>query len=498
MPISPRSVLAATLALLVCGASTLSAQQALTLEEAIAHARAYNPDLQVTLSEAELANWDVRAAFGALFPQASVSSGLTWQGAGEQRFGSLTAGQLGFGDQPSFLFSSYTLGLSYTLSGSSLRAPARARAARSGARARGEAADADLVLAVTRAYLDLQRQSSLVDLVARQGERAEANLRLAAAQEAVGAATLLDVRQAEVQVGRSEVTALQAEQAVNTARLTLLQQMGLALDRAIDPVTRFPLEPVQWNEAELFRMARERNPALDALRATEEVASVEVQQARSAYYPSLSMQAGLSGFTRRASDSEFLLSQVEGQSQQLIRQCEFQNEIFRRLAEPLPEQDCDDFLLTPDQRGAALAANRQFPFDFTRQPPQVSLTVSLPIFQGLERQRSLEAARMQQRNAVHRLREREMALRVEASRLLGAARTAFRTVELEERNRELAESQLRLARAQFELGDIGFLGLVEAEAVLAQADRDRLEAEFRYHELRAEMEALVGGGLPGG
>lgn len=485
-------------ALFLCAAGPLAAQEPMTLEDAIAHARGFNPEYRVAVGEEVLADWDVRAAVGGLFPTASFSSGLSWQGSGEQRIGGLTAGQLGVGAQPSFLFSSYSLGVNYTLTGASLRAPSRARAARTQTRARIQGAGSDLALAVTRAYLDLQRQSELVGLVRLERERAEANLRLARGQEAVGTATALDVRQAEVQVGRAEVAILQAEQAVVTARLGLLQQMGVDTDREVDPVTRFAVTPVPWTEQELVAAAHEHNPGLAALRAGEDVADVDVAQARSAYYPSLSLQAGLSGFTRRAGDDEFFLAQVEAQTQQFIRQCEFQNELFRRLAEPLPEQDCDEFFLTPEQRQAALDANRNFPLDFTRQPAQLSLTVSVPIFQGLERQRALEAARIQRSSARERARERELALRVEASRLVSAARTAYRTVELEERNRELAESQLRLARAQFELGDVSFLELVEAEAVRAQADREYLEAVFRYHETRAEMEALVGGSLPGG
>jgi outer membrane protein len=486
------------LALLVaCLAAPVSAQEPLTLEEALSLARGENPNVQISAGEAEVADWEVRSAMGSLLPSASASSGFAWQGSGEQRFGSLTAGQLGFGDEPSYLFSSYSLGLNYTLSGSTLRAPSRARASRGAALARSDETRITVELEVTRAYLDLQRQGALVGLVARELERAEANLRLAEAQEAVGSATPLAVRQAEVQVGRAEVAVLQAEQAVRSARLTLLQRMGVELDREVEPVTEFPVEPVRESEEALVRMAMDRNPGLSALRSAEEVAAVDVSSARSAYYPTLSLQAGISGFTRRASESNFLLAQVERQEQQLLGQCQFQNELFRRLAEPLPTEDCDRYRLTDSQRQAALDQNRRFPFDFTRQPAQASLTLSLPLFQGLDRQYQLEQAQVQRTNAVHRLREQERAVRVEVSQLTAAAHTAYRTVELEERNRELAEAQLRLARAQFELGDSNFLELVEAEAIRAQADRDYLEAVYQLHEHRARLQALLGGNLAG-
>jgi outer membrane protein len=502
-PPAPSGLVPTLAAVLVLGltgaialAGGLAAQEPLTLREAVDRALAYHPEIRTAAGDEAVAEWDVRSARGSLFPFATASSGVSWQGGGEQRFGSLTAGQLGFGDQPSFLFSSYNLGLSYTLSGSVLRAPARARASHSAAEARTRDAEAAVALEVTRAYLELQRASRTVGLVALELERARANLRLAEGQERVGSATVLDVNQAEVQEGRAEVALLRAEQVARGSRLALLRLVGMELDREVEAVTELPVAPVEWTEGELYRTAVELNPELASLRARAEAAGIEARMARSAYYPSLSVQAGVSGFTRRASQSDFLLAQVEQQERQLVGQCEFQNDIFRRLAEPLPTQDCDELLLTDQQRQAALDQNRQFPFGFVRQPAQLSLTVSVPIFQGLDRQRQLEAARIQRDDARYRIRDREQALRAEVARLLDTARTAFRAVELETRNRELAERQLGLARTRFELGDSDFLDLAEAEALRAQADRDYLDAVFEYHETLARIAALSGRALP--
>ena len=74
----------------------------LTLDEAIDIARQNNPGLQAIRNDEDFANWNVRSAYGALFPSASVNGGVSWQGGGEQTFGSLTAKQLGFANQPRF------------------------------------------------------------------------------------------------------------------------------------------------------------------------------------------------------------------------------------------------------------------------------------------------------------------------------------------------------------------------------------------------------------
>ncbi|SVA98401.1 uncharacterized protein METZ01_LOCUS151255, partial [marine metagenome] len=82
----------------------------LSLEEALEIARANNPGYRQVRNDIELADWGVRQAYGSLLPSASASGGTSWQGAGEQQFGSLTLGDLGFLNQPSYYFSNYFVG----------------------------------------------------------------------------------------------------------------------------------------------------------------------------------------------------------------------------------------------------------------------------------------------------------------------------------------------------------------------------------------------------
>jgi outer membrane protein len=464
----------------------------LSLEEAIATAHANNPGFQVTRNDEELASQDVRSALGGLLPTASVSSGMAWQGAGEQRFGTLTAEQLGFRNQPSYYSSSYSLGMSYTLSGSTLLAPRQARAAREATEARIETGGANLALQITQTYLEVLRQDEALNVVRRELERAEYNLRLAEGQLEVGSATPLDVKQAEVAVGRARVTVLRTENAGRTARIRLLVGMGLDPDPDVRLTTRFEVTEPLWTEGELVALALERNPALDALRASLRANDVAVRAARSRFLPSLSLSAGISGFTQRASSTGFLIAQAEGQSEAQIQQCQFQNDLYSRLADPLPPMNCGLLQLSDADRQGISDRNSYFPFDFTGQPPQLSLTVSLPLFSGFSRSRQLQSARVEQENVRHRVREQELGLRAEISAGLSAVRTAWRTAEIEEQNSAVADDQLRLAREQYAVGSASFLQLVEAETLKAQADRDRIGSVHTYHETLADLEAVVG------
>jgi outer membrane protein len=470
---------------------------ALTLEEAIDIARQNNPGLQAALNDEDVANWNVRSAYGSLFPSASVNGGVSWQGAGEQTFGSLTAEQLGFANQPSFLFSNYNFSLEYQINGRTLMAPGQAKADRVATYAQIAGAEADLIFRVTQGYIDVLRQTEQVRVSEQQRERATFNLRLVDAQLAVGSATGVDVAQAEVSVGRAEVTILQTANALETARIRVLQQMGADLDSPFVPTTPFALSEPLWDREELYELGLESNPNLRSLRASRSSSSYGVRMAKSTYFPSVSLRASTSGFTRQASSSALSVQQGEFQAQSSIQDCLFFNDISSGLTTPLVgfPHDCSEFAFTDADAQQIENRNRGFPFSFTGQPAQVGLTISLPIFQGLSRQRQVSEAQVRLDDLDFNLKEQELALRADIATTLASVRAAYQAALIEEQNQTLADEQLRLARERFTVGLTDFLELLEAETLKVEADREQIAAIFAYHDLLANLEAVVGSSL---
>jgi outer membrane protein len=465
----------------------------LSLADALEIARQNNPGYLAVQNDVALADWEVRSAYGAWIPSANVSGSLGWQGQGEPILaGALSASQFGLSNLPDYYSSSYFAGLNWSLNGQTLFAPSQAKASRDATEARVTESQIAMEAEVTRLYLDVLRQAEGVTLAEQQFERALFNLRLAQAQADVGSATLLDVRQAEVQVGRSEVAILVAENARMTARLRLLEQIGVDPDQEVDLTTSFQLQEPAYDGDALFVEALELNPTLRALRESREASGVNVKIARSAYFPSLSLSAGISGFAREASDPSFLVAQAQAGVEAQIQQCQTTNELFSRLADPLPPQDCSRFSFTEQQRQQIISQNDQVPFDFTRSPPSATLSLSIPVFQGLSRQRNVEAARVQEEDIRLELRSQEISLRASVAAALGQVRTAFAAAEIEERNVALSDEQLRLARERYQIGDIPFVDLVEAETVKAEADRDLVAAVYAYHDAITSLEAALG------
>jgi len=237
------------------------------------------------------------------------------------------------------------------------------------------------------------------------------------------------------------------------------------------------------------------NPALAALQANRRASNYDVRMARSAYLPSLNLFASLAGFTQQASNTDFLVAQGQAGSENQMRQCAALNELFVRLADPLPTQDCNAFAFTDAQRTSIEDGNGGWPFGFTAQPARVGLTVQVPIFQGLGRQRNVEAASVQRSDMDYRIREQELTLQAEIGAGLARMTAAYQAALIEQRNQTLADEQLRLAREQYQLGFTSFVELVEAETVKAQADRELIAAVFGYHDNLARLEAVVGTSL---
>lgn len=491
-----RAVCGATLfVLLLTAAEAASAQQTeatLSLDEALLLARQNNPEYLATTNDAGLAEWSVRAAYGALLPGASLQGGLGYQGAGEQRIGNITGRT-----STDFYTSSYGINLGYSLSGAELFAPARERANQRATLANIEATRFTLESEVTRQYLAVLLARDAVTLARQELERATENVRLAESRVAVGAAIPLEQTQAEVERGRAEVALLRAENDLRTQTLLLGQIIGVTLPQETTLTTTFEVHDVPWESDALVAAALDANPVVRAARATERAADAGVRMARSAYFPSMNVSAGWSGFARQAGNTELLVGQARNAAEENIASCNLLNQISAGLTSPLPNTpaDCGAFALTPAQEAAIRRENDVFPFGFDREPFGIQLSLSLPVFQGFERERQLEQARVFSADAEQQVRAEELRIRTDVERAFLNLRTARNTVVLEERNRALADEQLALERERYRVGIASFLELQEAETVKARADREYLAAVYSFHQNLAALEAAVGGPL---
>jgi outer membrane protein len=468
-------------------------QGSLTLEEAVRLARENNPGFKIVANDREAAVWAERESFSAFLPTVTTSMTGQYLAPGIPSTGIYTGEDFGIGSTD-YYFSGYDLTLGYSLSGSSFFNVGSARANRAATEAGIMAAEYNLESAVTAQYLIALRARDGVEVARRVLERAQENLELAQARVDVGAVIPTDGKQAEVERGRAEVALIEAESLLRSEKLRLVEQMGVQTSEDFELVSEFGIFYPIWTRDELVSRAMDIHPQLRAYQAREKAGNARVRQAWSSYFPSLYMQARWSGRARQIGDEQYLLGQYENSVRGQRENCQFWNEVSSGLSSPLSgyPKNCSSIVTSPEQEAAILDRNDVFPFDFRSEPLSLYLQVSVPIFQGFSRHRQVEEARAQAQDARYNLRAEELRLRTAVTQAHDELLTAIQVVEIEERNLEVAEEQLALVRERYGLGAATFLELLEGQTSMAEAERDALNARYRFHGALWALEAAVG------
>lgn len=476
----------------------------LTLQEAITQGRGNNPVYRAVLNDEDPAKWAVRNAYGQFLPTADASAGMNYTGEGSSTFGGSAFNQI----SPS-VGSSYALSLGWRLSGATIAGPGREKANQRATEADIDDADNNLRASITEQYLDALAAMAQTDAARVQTQRNQVFLDLANARFQVGQATLIDVRQAEVQRGNSQIALLRAEQAEVDAKLELFRRMGVLAPE--DPervglVNEFVVEEPVFLLDSLVMLAEQDNPQLRALRARDDASKWNLRAARSAYLPTLSAQAGWSGFTQEFTDEGLLVNGALANGQVNAFNCQFQNDVITRLTSPMPYPnggvipDCNGIsgldpsgtALDPAFQSAMLDANDQFPWDFQTQPFQAQLVVSLPLFTGFGRQLDVARASAARKDAEEAVREQALFLRTGIQSRLRAYETAYEAIGVQSANREAARDQLRLGQDRYRLGSGTSLELSDAQNAVQQAESDYINAVYLYHRALVALEAAVG------
>jgi outer membrane protein len=481
---------------LVASAQGVMAQQnvpaTLSLTDALSIAREHNPAYRQTVNNRGPAAWANRNAFANLIiPQATAQGTLGYSGTGSQRFLSSN-----FSQSYATVNSSYSIGLDWQLSGSTLSAPGLRHAQLTAADADIDGARATLESGVTQQYLTAMQARDNVGVADQLLTRDQEFLRLAQARYTVGQATLIDVRQAQVALGQAEVGLLRAKTAERVEKLRLFEQMGVSAPTVVDSVQltdTFPVQEPAWKLEDVLSMAEAQNPALQALRARERSAAWGVRAASSSWGPSLDLSAGWSGFTQQFARKGDLNAVVA--SSQLAAGAEYNacvdNNTIRQNS-GLAAQDCSAFVWSASQEQLLRSQNSIFPFSFIGQPFQARVTVTLPLWSNFQQAQQVAQAKADHQDLEEGVRARGLGLQTEVSQGYYTLVTAYQSVAIQDTNRILAREQLQLATDRYKVGSGTFFELLDAQVTALRAETDYISAVYDYHKAVAVLQAAVG------
>lgn len=304
------------------------------------------------------------------------------------------------------------------------------------ARMEREAALLELQLSVARAFYGVVEAMGLVESADASLERSGSQLERVRALYDLGAATRLELVQAQVSESRDRLAVAQRRQALDAAYTELYRAAGVSGtprgELLVD--TSAVLRPLGAAEAEAIPVSVEDNPSLAAARLSAEGAATLLSARRRSYIPSLSASASWSW-----SDTRF---------------------------EPgdIPDEDSWN----------------------------VRLNITWQLFDGWLRESRIQAARAGELSAQAQARSTENSLAGSAENARETLLNSITSYELALMSLDYARRQLELSQMSYDLGSLGLIDLLDAQAALTEAEAAAVSARTDCLVAEAELWVLTG------
>ncbi len=414
--------------------------KSMTLDQVVAAALQASPSVVQGEGAVRSAAAGERAAIGSFLPSVSLSSGATLAGNGlaGRTVAGVPADATAVGAQTT---TSYTAGVSASMDvfdgGKRTAELARAHAESAQADAGLLQQRNDAGLAAKSDFCDVLRQGELVK--AAQGEAQRAGEALSAAQDRLkaGAATRSDVLRAQLALTQAQQALSQAQSARSTAAYTLGRAVGY--DGPVSPVAPASLDPrpLALTAAQLDSLVTTQAPAVHVAEASVKASQASVGAARSQYLPQLSVRGG--------------------------------------------------YDLSAGNNNPALSG--------TRDNWSLSANVTLPVFDGFQREQAVTQANAATDAARATLEDARRGQRVDLQKDLAALDHAQNQIRLGQQAVASAQEDLRVQQERYRLGAATMLDVITSQTALTQAEQGLVNARFDYQVARAQVEALAGRSL---
>lgn len=405
-----------------------AAQESVTLEEAVARALVRSPQMAQAEQSVSSAELTRRQSWAAFLPTVSAGS------SGSLRSSNIfdpTTQRVVQGSSDSY---SASLSASYSVfeGGRRFAEMDQARADLAAADARRIDQRFQVALQTKSLFFTALRQEDLLEVARQRVDQAQQTLDLVRTQIRVGTGTISDSLRARLDLVNAQQAVLQSEVALRAARFALGRQIGEGAPVA--PVRPDNLEPrpLDLSEEEVYLLAEEESPSVRAARQSTESSAAAVRAAKTAWLPTLRFSSGYSW------------------------------------------------------------ANQDRSFTGGSTSWSMGLSASYPIFNGFQRETSIDRAQFTQR--VSRLQEDDarLAARQEADAALQDLRMAERAIEIAEEANLVAQEDLRVVTERYRVSVATILDLVISQISAAQAATDVVTSRYDYLLARAQLEAVLG------
>jgi len=401
----------------------------LTMQEAITQALRVHPQIVQAETSVQTARMGVTQQWASMLPSLNMSTGASVSAS--QRFSQETNTVI-----TSSSNSNYNARLNSSVT---LFAGGRNIARLHAAQADATAADATLreqrfavTLSVKQAFFAVLRAQEQISVAQANVKLAQENLDAATRRQQVGSGTISDVLQARVQVMNSQQSLLSNQSQKRTAMFELGRLVGV--DGPAEARLEEPLEPrpLSLSKDSLMALAMAASPSVNAAVATKRARDASLKAARAAWFPSLSASGG--------------------------------------------------YTITNTDPTLSKSVNSW----------SVSLGLSYPIFNGLQRESSIESANAQADVADAQLADARRSARSQLEALLSSLDVARQQVALSRQTLQASEEALRVQQERYRVGASTILDLITSQAARVQAEINLIGARYDYQIALAQLESLVG------
>jgi outer membrane protein len=263
---------------------------------------------------------------------------------------------------------------------------------------------------------------------------AQQNLRSANARIASGAATRSDSLRAIIAVGNQQLAVLTSETELQNANAALTRLVGTPFHVTAAEADSV-LPPVAPDSVMLVQYL-ETSPTVRSAQASLSAASASVRSSRTDYFPTLSASYGI---TDQNAAPDFDLGQG------------------------------------PTSR------NKSF-----------GLSMSVPIFNGLGREETIQRARITEMNARASLRDAQLLAQQQLTQYLGQLRLAQARIAIQQSSLVAAQEDLRVQQQRYELGASTQLEVLTTQTQLNSARYNLVNARYQLRIAKAQLEQLLG------
>ena len=122
----------------------------------------------------------------------------------------------------------------------------------------------------------------------------------------------------------------------------------------------------------------------------------------------------------------------------------------------------------------------------------MSASLSLPIFNGFQREQRIQQAIANRNDAEYASRRVELQVNADVTAAYLTLQASRRTVALQEQNASTAREALNLAQERYRVGANTFIEVSQARDDYARAQTDYINAIYDFHRSFAALENAVG------